>query len=63
MNPVVLMKFLIIGIIQITMAKVTTAASHGNRKMTANLGRTGTTNGKTEITSRGKTRIKVMAKQ
>ena len=37
------------------MARVNTAASHGNRKMTANLGRTGTTNGRTEIKSHGKT--------
>ena len=56
--PVVLMKSLIIGRIQITMAKVTTVASHGNRKMKANLGRTRTTNGRTEIISHGKTRIK-----
>ena len=58
MNPIVLMKFLIIGIIQITMAKVITVASHGNRKTMANLGRTRTTNGRTEIISHGKTRIK-----
>ena len=32
--------------------------NHGNRKMMANLGRTGTTNGKTKIISHGKTRIK-----
>ena len=41
------------------MAKITTAASHGNRKMMASLGRTGkTNNGRTEIISHSKTRIK-----
>ena len=40
------------------MAGITTAASHGNRKMAANLGRTRTTNnGRTEIISHGKTGI------
>ena len=58
-NLVVLMKFLVIGIIQTTMAKITTAARHGNRKMMANLGRTGTTNnGRTEIISHGKNKDK-----
>ena len=60
MNLMVLTKFLVIGtILQITMARITTVASHGNRKTTANLGRTGTTNkGRTEIISHGKTKIK-----
>ena len=41
------------------MARSTTAASHGNRKMTTNLGRTGTTNsGRKEIISHGKTKTK-----
>ena len=59
-SPVVLMKFLITEtIIQITMARTTTATSHGNRKMTTNLGRTGTTNnGKTEIINHGKTKTR-----
>ena len=56
---VVLMKFLVTGTtLQIAMARVTTAASHGNRKMMANTGRTGTTNGRAEIISHGNTRIK-----
>ena len=44
-SPVVLMKFLITEtIIQITIARTTMVASHGNRKMTTNLGKTETTN-------------------
>ena len=60
MNLIVLMKFLVIGtIIRTTMARITTAASHGNRKMTANLGITGTTNnGRTEIISHGRTKTR-----
>ena len=65
MNLVVLTKFrlflvLVTGtIIQIIMARVTTTASHGNRKVTASLGRTETTNnGRTKIISRGKIRIR-----
>ena len=59
-SPMVLMKFLITEtIIQTTMARTTMAASHGNRKMTTNHGRTGTTNnGKTEIINHGKTRTR-----
>ena len=58
-NLIVLMKFLVTETtIPITMAGVTTAASHDNRKMTANLGRTRTTNGRTKIISHGKIRIK-----
>ena len=60
MSLMVLTKFLVIGtIIQTTMARITTAASHGNRKMMANLGRTGTTNnGRTEIISHGRTKTR-----
>ena len=59
MNPVLLMKFLVTGTtIRTRMARITTAASHGNRKMMANLSKTRTTNGRTEIISCGKTRIK-----
>ena len=60
MNLIVLMKFLVIGTtIRIIMARITTVASHGNRKMMASLGKTGTTNnGRTEIINHGKTRIK-----
>ena len=60
MSLMVLTKFLVIGTtIQIIMARITTAASHGNRKVMASLGRTGTTNNsRTEIISNGKTRIK-----
>ena len=59
MNLIVLMKFLVTGTtLQITMARVATGASHGNRKMMANLDRTRTTNGRTEIISHGKIRIR-----
>ena len=53
------MKFLITEtIIPITMARATMAASHGNRKTTTSLGRTGTTNnGRTEI-NHGKTKTR-----
>ena len=59
------MKFLILEtIIQTTRARTTMAASHGNRKMTTNHGRTGTTNnGKTEIINHGKQRQEAMAEQ
>ena len=40
------------------MARATTTASHGTRKVTTHLGRTETTNGKTKIISHGKIRIK-----
>ena len=62
MNLIVLMKFLVLvigTIIQTTMARITTAASHGNRKMTANLGKTRTiNNGRTEIISHGRTKTR-----
>ena len=62
MNLVLLMKFhqiLVTGtIIQMVMARATTMASHGTRKVTTSLGRTETTNGKTKIISHGKIRIK-----
>ena len=45
------------------MARVTTAASHGTRKVTTSHGRTETTNiGRTNIISRGKIRIKSRGK-
>ena len=58
-SPIVLMKFLITeSIIQITMARTTMAASHGNRKMTTSNGKTEIINhGKTEIINHSKTRI------
>ena len=40
------------------MARATTTASHGTRKVTTSLGRIETTNGKTKIISHGKIRIK-----
>ena len=41
------------------MARITTVESHGNKKTTANLGRTGTTNnGRTEIISHGRTKTR-----
>ena len=41
------------------MARTTMAASHGNIKMTTNLGRTGTpNNAKTEIINHGKTKTR-----
>ena len=62
MNLMLLTKFhliLVTGtIIQMVMARTTTTASHGTRKVTTSHGRTETTNGKTRIISHGKIRIK-----
>ena len=62
MNLVLLMKFRLIlvteTIIPIIMARATTMASHGTRKVTTSHGRTETTNVKTRIISLGKIRIK-----
>ena len=63
MNLMLLTKFHLVlvteTIIPIIMARVTTAASHGTRKVTTSHGRTETTNiGRTKIISHGKIRIK-----